>query len=667
MKIKTLIEEESILKNSAVPLLIALAAISLLFVYSMPTVSAEGEIVVSRGDTITITAQLLQNGTYGDPVVNQRIEFFDQTHDSFLGVDMTDSNGFAHIDWLLPSGHPLGFMMINATFRGNQSLSLSPSCQWMPLTVVSSTTMEIQVEDSDLAPGDDLFLIVRLLDDLNESLSNATLTVVSDSLQLGSGITNDTGYASFSFHCNTSWAQLGENAISIIYEGNLALFQEGVETSFSVTVEQITTLIRHDNALPDIVTLNDSITLSLTLWANDETLPNGFMMVSLDGTTHSSITTNGSGVATLDLRINDAISLNNHTLTVEYTGTDRYSTSILQIHFIVTSPVLIEVLLPEYIVTGAEIEVSVVVQDILNRPISDASITILDTLTENAVTRPVTGNNNPTLLLLPITGPRGIREFVITVNKAQYITNGTHWFSEPIWFRPTLSLNQSNILGFASPQQEILLVIHLTNDNANYSNKLVEVYSIDNTLVTQSITDQGGIATMAFLAPSSEGHIIFLIVCSGNESAYELSVILEYSFTIAITIPVIIVLNYYEIIPQLKEIHVQLTIQGLNGSLLRSIPIGYAWLSANMEVDSSNDGLISLQLAIPATPGSYLLSYESEASDSLQSYAGSVVIVIGEADVSAAQGIGIIALAIGSCLSISLVSIPLIRRRYMLT
>jgi len=172
---------------------------------------------------------------------------------------------------------------------------------------------------------------------------------------------------------------------------------------------------------------------------------------------------------------------------------------------------------------------------------------------------------------------------------------------------------------------------------------------------------------MAFLAPSSEDHFVFLIVYSGNESAYELSVILEYSFTVAKTIPVIIIFDYYEIIPQLKEIHVQLTIQGLNGSLLRSIPISYVWLSANMEIDSSNDGLINLQLAIPSTPGSYLLSYESEASGSLQSYAGSVVIVIGEADVSAAQGIGIIALAIGSCLSISLVSIPLIRRRYMLT
>lgn len=633
----------------------------------MTTVSAEGENVVSRGETITITAQLLQNGTYGDPVVNQTIEFFDQTHDSFLGSDMTDSNGLAYIDWPLPSEHPLGFMMINATFRGNQSLSLSPSCQWMPLTVVSSTTMEIQVEDSDLAPGDDLNLIVHLLNDMNESLSGASLMVVSDSLPLGSGITNDTGYVSFSFHCNTSWAQLGENTVSVVYEGNLALFQEGVETSFSVTVEKIATLIKHDNALSDIVTLNDSITLSLTLWANEETLPNGLMMASLDGTTHSSITTNGSGLATLDLRINEGISLNNHTLIIEYTGTDRYSISILQIHFIVTSPVLIEALLPEYIVTGTELEISVVVQDILNRPIPGASITILDTLTEKAVTEPLTGNSNSTQLFLPITGPRGIREFIITVNDAQYVTNGTYRFSEPIWFRPTLSLNQSNILGFASPQQEILLVVHLLNNNANYSNKLVEVYSIDSTLISQSITNQVGIATMAFLAPSSEGHFVFLIVCSGNESAYELSVILQYSFTVAKTIPVIIIFDYYEIIPQLKEIHVQLTIQGLNGSLLRSIPISYGWLSANMEIDSSNHGLISLHLAIPSTAGSYLLSYESEASGSLHSYAGSVVIVIGEADVSAAQGIGIIALAIGSCLSISLVSIPLIRRRYMLT
>jgi len=627
-EIKTQIEEESILRNSAVPLLIVLAAIFLLFVCSAPRVSAEGETVVSRGETITITAQLLQNGTYGDPVVHQRVEFFDQTYDSFLGSDMTDSNGFAHIDWPIPSGHPLGFMMINATFRGNQSLSLSPSCQWMPLAVVSSTTMEIQVEDIDLAPGDDLSLIVRLLDDMNEPLSDASLMVVSGSLLLGSGITNDTGYASLSFHCNTSWAQLGANTVTVIYEGNLALFQEGIESSFSVTIEQIATLIEHDNALSDIVTLNDSITLTITLWSNEETLPNFLMMVSLDDTTQSSITTNGSGVATLDLQINEAISLNNHTLTIEYMGTDRYNTSTLQIHFVVTSPALMEVLLPEYIITGAEAEISVMVQDILDRPISSASITVLDTLTEEAITAPMTGNNNPTLLLLPITGPRGTREFVVTVNAAPYITNGTLRFSEAVWSRPTLSLNQSNIMGFASPRQEILLVVHLINDNTNYSNKLVEVYSIDNTLVTQSMTNQDGIATMAFLAPSSEGHFVFPIACSRNESAYELSVILEYSFTVAKMMPVMILLDYYEIVPQLKEIHVQLAIQALNGSLLKSIPINYVWLSVHMEIDSSNDGFISLQLAIPSAPGSYLLSYESEASDSLQPYAGSVVIVI---------------------------------------
>jgi hypothetical protein len=654
------------LRNSAVPLLIVLAAILLLFLCSVPTVSAEDETVVSRGETINITAQLLQNGTYGDPVVHQRIEFFDQTHDSFLGSNMTDSNGFAHIDWPLPSGYPLGFMMINATFRGNQSLSLSPSCQWMPLTVVSSTTMEIQVEDSDLAPGDNLSLIVHLLDDMNEPLSNACLMVVSDSLLLGSGITNDTGYVSISFHCNTSWAQLGANTVTVIYEGNLAAFQAGAESSFSVTLEQIATFIEHDYALSDIVTLNDSITLAITLWANEETLPNFLMMASLDGATQSSITTNGSGVATLDLQVNEAISLNDHTLTIEYMGTDRYCTSILQIHFFVTSPALMEILLPEYIITGAEIEISVKVRDILDRPIPNVSITILDTLTEEAVTKPVIGNNNPTLLLLPITGPRGTREFVVIVNEAPYITNGTHRFSETVWFRPTLSLNQSNIMGFASPRQEISLVVHLINDNTNYSNKLVEVYSIDNTLVTQSMTNQDGIATMAFLAPSSEGHFIFLIACSGNESAYELSVILEYSFTVARSIPVIIIFNCHEIVPQLKEIHVQLTIQALNGSLLRSIPISYVWLSAHMEIDSSNGGLISLQLAIPSAPGSYLLSYESEASDSLQSYAGSVVIVIEDADISAAQGVGIIGLAVGFCLSIGLVSIPLIRRRHIL-
>ena len=57
----------------------------------MDMVCAE-EFVACRGDEITITARLLQNGSYGDPVPFQEVYFFDQTYNTFLGTSFTDIN-----------------------------------------------------------------------------------------------------------------------------------------------------------------------------------------------------------------------------------------------------------------------------------------------------------------------------------------------------------------------------------------------------------------------------------------------------------------------------------------------------------------------------------------------------------------------------------------------
>ena len=92
-------------------------------------VSAYNEVQVVRGKAIAITSILVQNGSHGDYVPNQRIVFFDQTYNTQLGSDMTDANGVASISWNIPINHPLGPTIINATFFGNESLSLAPSCQ----------------------------------------------------------------------------------------------------------------------------------------------------------------------------------------------------------------------------------------------------------------------------------------------------------------------------------------------------------------------------------------------------------------------------------------------------------------------------------------------------------------------------------------------------------
>ena len=79
-------------------LLLIIALAFLLLSSGVGTVSAEENFVAVRGDNVTITVTLLQNGTFGNPVPNQRIEFYDQTNNLLLGIDNTDITIAAKFD-----------------------------------------------------------------------------------------------------------------------------------------------------------------------------------------------------------------------------------------------------------------------------------------------------------------------------------------------------------------------------------------------------------------------------------------------------------------------------------------------------------------------------------------------------------------------------------------
>jgi hypothetical protein len=202
------------------PALIAIIIPLLILSLTSDLVTADDEIQVIRGKTITIRVTILQNGSYGEPVQNQSIHYFDQTYNTFLGSSNSNQNGIASLDWVIPLDHPLGLTVINATFYGNESLSLSPSSQRVTIIVLSCTHLEVNQIPMMLAPGDLLSFSVHLVDDSNISISNVPLTVSTDTLSLASEITNSTGYAVFEIECNSSWITLGENNINISYEGD---------------------------------------------------------------------------------------------------------------------------------------------------------------------------------------------------------------------------------------------------------------------------------------------------------------------------------------------------------------------------------------------------------------------------------------------------------------
>ncbi|MFW9925416.1 MAG: hypothetical protein ACFFDM_01480, partial [Candidatus Thorarchaeota archaeon] len=141
--------------------------------------------------------------------------------------------------------------------------------------------------------------------------------------------------------------------------------------------------------------------------------------------------------------------------------------------------------------------------------------------------------------------------------------------------------------------------------------------------------------------------------------------IYHYDFLVTIIMPIIIEMNSYEVVAPLRELSVLFTVRGLNGSLLSGVLVNFNWLSQYYTSVSINRGQIVLHLAIPATSGSYSLYYESESTNYIESSYGSVLIEISANDIMSIEGIGITGMVFVVIASIGIVSVPVIRRRYI--
>lgn len=632
--------------------------------FSTEPIAAEGEIVVIRGDTITITASLLQNGSYGDPVPDQTISFFDQTFNTQLGSDKTDTSGTASISWDIPLNHALGSTTINATFYGNDSLSLAPSCQWMILTVLSSTNIETNQVPDLLAPGDILSFSVHLTDDSDNSISNAALTVFKDSTPLAVRTTNSSGIIQFEIECNSSWITLGDNDIHVVYEQDLISYFDTSEFTFTVEISKITTSIIPQGFNPGEITLNESVDMHVELSETNASMPNESLEVFLDGQFFLSTTTNSSGIAHLHVNIDERFTLGFHTLRIHYNGTERYSESYFETSLNVTSPAQIIVRVPESAEIGANIEIEITASDLLGRVIPNSLISIFDETSNQRFTLSSSPIETTTIFHYELQGPTGIHTLDIEITENLFITNASSSTTFTVWSTPEISIINCNIEHYASPGQEIVFEIQMNDWAGNCSFKPLQLM-IDNEVQFTAVTDTDGRVILSFSVPFIEDQYNISIFYGGNNTLFESQTKFDYSIQVTHLIPIRIELDFYEIVTPLHKLSVHLTVRGLNGSTPRGIQVNFDWLDSSIDVESAEEGIITLHLRVPTISGNYILYYESQTSNSVISTSGSFLMEITTSDVMSLEGVGIAGLTIALIASVGITTVPIIRRKYL--
>jgi hypothetical protein len=537
--------------------------VPLLFVsVTSDIVTADDEIQVLRGSIIRIQVTILQNGSYGDPVQNQPIHYFDQTYNTYLGFSISDQYGIAWIDWEIPLSHPLGLTVLNATFFGNETLSLAPSYQRITVSVASQTHLDVDQISTDLSLGDLLSFDVRLTDDMDISLQNQNLEV------------------------------------------------------------------------------------------------------TLDDSHISFITTNGSGMVHFDTIVDERFSLGVHSLRINYAGSQNYSQTSFEALIEIESPISIDVQMSETAVIGSNYFIEATITDLLNRSLSDSILHLTDMTSGQSFSVHVDGERRVSLQYL-IQGPPGLHQIVIEILDNPFISNNHYMLNLTVWSNSEIVLVNSNVDHYASPNQEITLEFRLIDWYGNSSSKDLQLF-IDSEPHISRTTNSEGLAIFSFQASATEAKYNISIFYAGNNSRFELPIKYDYSISVTTLMPISVNLDSYEIVAPLHQISVQLIVKGLNGTLLSGVWVDFNWLSSTSSSESTEGGLIVIQLTIPSIGGIYYLDYESRSTSYVDSTSGSILIEVATSELSSIEGVGITGMIFALCASIGLVTIPVLRRRYLI-
>jgi len=385
--------------------------------------------------------------------------------------------------------------------------------------------------------------------------------------------------------------------------------------------------------------------------------------IKLDGNPLLLTTTNPSGWSSIQFDIDNQFTLGHHVLTILYNGSERYMDTFLVNEFDILSPMGIEIMVPSYPVIGTETSMVVSLYDTFTRPL-EGTLTITDLSNGYNMSIQIPEDSIDINIAISFSGPVGLHNLLIEVNN-QFVINPSRIQNITIWAQPVISLQNSNILHYASPRQEITFVLNLTNWSNKISFQSVHLLCNGNLLVSSTTNDEG-IVSLSTLAPEDEGLYNLSVIYSMNLTRYELPAKLDYSLIVTLLMPVQVELDYYEVIPPLQKISIYLHAWCLNGSQVEGIPITISWQSSETSIVTDQDGLLIIDLTVPEYSGNYTLSYSLEQDHKLASTSGTISILITLTDVLTSQGIGINGFVFGFLAIFTIFAVPVIRQKYLI-
>ena len=640
--------------------LIPLCLLALLWcIHGISPVAAEESIVVPRGGSLTLVASLGGDIPPYTPLDGQIIFFYDETNDLLIGNNRTSTDGVATLHWQIPPNYSLGQTLINATFRGNESLALSPSTQRIWITIMANSILDVTVNNSTLAPGDLLILSCQLYDDLGSPISGVPLALSTQHDVVNVITTDENGTGAFTMTCNSSWLQLGANPLEVSFSGVSLLNILPTSSNPEIEMNKVDSDIMLISMDGPEITINSSMTVHLTLMTSDGYSPSASIHVLLDGSEIGTYDVDNSGNMTFHTFWSSNISIGAHILRFSYMGSERYMPSSLDLSFNMTTPLLISIDAPEPLTIDSWGILQVTLSDLIGRPIITGELQVSEGTSPLSIRTSLeqSGENS---IVIPTNGTPGIHILTVSVLANPFLQNNSLDYAASFYSVPTIQLLNSSIWGYARPGQPITLTFLVENETSPWSDRLL-VYNVSISDTYSSLIDSSGLAEISFNAPLVES--IYSINVTTLTTNFEISSSYIYVYIVCQKIPTAVNLVEYSINPALGEIEVHLQIFALNGTALSNVNLYYTWLSVSDSAISDTQGLVHIHLPIPSTSGSFQLHYELKPSSSISAVSGSYNFTIESTDVLAANGVGIAPFATTIILSSLIVLFSIYRKR----
>ncbi|RLG06533.1 MAG: hypothetical protein DRN68_06805, partial [Thaumarchaeota archaeon] len=186
--------------------------------------------LAARGDSVLLKARLLDD--LSQPMEGYNITFIDETENYVIGSNLTDSDGYAYLVYIIPQTASLGSHVLNASFNGSESEYLFPSSEETTITISSKPKItNVSASPEIVGFGSNVTIRANVTDEVGVDKVFANVTLPSGASELCEMHYIGSDY----YECNFSntW-KLGNYTFFIIANNTDGMQSKSEEKSFLV-------------------------------------------------------------------------------------------------------------------------------------------------------------------------------------------------------------------------------------------------------------------------------------------------------------------------------------------------------------------------------------------------------------------------------------------------